>query len=155
MRMNAAHRPPRGIIARLVPYAVSIAFIAAVAAPMFGPTRSDSFPLSTYPMFSGRQSPEANIPHAIAVSHDGERSVLPPSAIFNDEVIQAIQTLRQAIAAGTEATLDLCEQIAARAGPDAARVEIVTDRYNAIDYFRGDKTPLASTLHAECEVPGP
>lgn len=139
-------------LSRVAPYVISLVFIAAVAYPMFGSTRDDSFPLSTYPMFSGRQSPVADIPHAIAVSEDGERSVLPPAAVFNDEVIQALQTLRQAIAAGPEASMDLCRRIAGRAGEDAARVEIVTDRYDAVRYFEGDKASLASTLHAACEV---
>ena len=135
-------------------YLVSIAFAAAVALPILGSTKSDSFPLSTYPMFSGRQSPEADIPHAVAITEDGERRVLPPDAILNDEVIQAFETLLQAIADGPEATQALCERIAARAGrPHDVAVEIVTDRYHAIHYFDGGEEPLRSTVHASCEIP--
>ncbi|HET9477677.1 MAG TPA: hypothetical protein VFP63_09330 [Dehalococcoidia bacterium] len=134
-------------------YLVSIAFAAAVALPVLGSTESDSFPLSTYPMFSGRQSAEADIPHAVAITEGGERRVLPPDAILNDEVIQAFETLRQAIADGPEATHALCERIAARAGrPGDVAVEIVTDRYDAIRYFEGDEKPLRSTVHASCKV---
>jgi hypothetical protein len=104
-------------------------------------------------MFSGRQSAEADIPHAVAIGEDGERRVLPPDAILNDEVIQSFETLRQAIADGPEATQALCERIAARAGrPRDVAVEIVTDRYDAIRYFEGDEEPLRSTVHASCAV---
>lgn len=135
-------------------YVVSIAFAVAVALPLLWSPRSDSFPLSTYPMFSGRQSAEADIPHAVAVHKDGGRRILPPDAVLNDEVIQAFETLRQAIADGPQATLALCERIAARAGrPGDTSVQIVTDRYDAVRYFEGDKEPLRSTVHASCEVP--
>ena len=134
-------------------YLVSMAFAAAVALPVLGSTESDSFPLSTYPMFSGRQSAEADIPHAIAITDGGERRILPPDAVLNDEVIQAFETLRQAIADGPEETQALCERIAARAGRSGdVSVQIVTDRYDAIRYFEGDEEPLRSTVHASCEV---
>ena len=134
-------------------YLISIAFAAAVALPMFGSPRHDSFPLSTYPMFSGRQSPEADVPHAVAIAEDGTRRVLPPDAILNDEVIQAFETLRQAISQGPESTRALCERIAKRTGkPGDTTVQIVTDHYNAIRYFEGDEQPIRSTVHASCEV---
>jgi hypothetical protein len=104
-------------------------------------------------MFSGRKTAEADIPHALAISADGGSRILPPSAVFNGEVVQAFETLRQAIASGPEATQDLCRQIAERAGGDAAQVMIVTDRFDAVRYWQGDKEPIASTIHATCEVP--
>lgn len=142
-------------LTRIAPYAVSIIILLAVAAPMLTSTDTDSFPLSNYPMFSGRATAETSIPHAIAIDAGGERSILPPSAVFNDEIVQAYETLRQAIRAGPDTTLDLCNQIATRAGDDAVTVEIVTDRFDAIRYFEGDETPLSSTVHATCEVPPP
>ncbi len=136
-------------------YLLSIAFAAAIALPVLGSPQSDSFPLSTYPMFSGRQSPEADIPHAVAITNAGARRLLPPDAVLNDEVIQAFETLRQAIADGPESTQALCERIAARAGrPGDSSVQIVTDRYHAIRYFDGNEEPLRSTVHASCEVTG-
>jgi hypothetical protein len=134
-------------------YLISFVFAAAVALPALGSPRDDSFPLSTYPMFSGRQSAEADIPHAVAIAESGERRILPPSAILNDEVIQAFETLRQAIAQGPESTRTMCERIAERASrPGDLAIEIVTDRYDAIRYFEGHKEPLRSTVHASCEV---
>lgn len=141
-------------LTRIAPYAVSIIIILAVLAPVLTSTDTDSFPLSNYPMFSGRKTAEASVPHAIAINENGDRRILPPSAIFNDEVVQAVETLRQAIAAGPEATLDLCRQAAERGAQPGETVHIVTDTFNAITYFEGDKTPLASTTHATCEAPG-
>jgi hypothetical protein len=132
-------------------YLISMAFAVAVALPMLGSPRDDSFPLSTYPMFSGRQSPEADVPHAVAIAEDGTRRVLPPDAILNDEVVQAFETLRQAISQGAESTRALCERIARRAGkPGDTTFQIVTDRYNAIRYFEGQVQPIQSTVHTSC-----
>lgn len=143
-------------MSRAKAFAVSLAFVVAVALPVFGSPQDDSFPLSTYPMFSGRQTAIADIPHAVALSAGGELRVLPPSAVLNDEVVQAFETLRQTIARGPDATQALCERIAERAGqPGDVAVHIVTDRYDAVRYFEGDKEPLASTVHAKCEVVAP
>jgi len=140
---------------RLWSYAFAAALVIAVLWPLAGDPRGDSFPFSTFPMFSGRQSPEATIPHAIAINPQGERSVLPPQAVANDEVIQAFETLRQAVRQGPEATARLCERAAGWSSgrEDAVRVEIVSDTYDAVRYFEGDKAPLATTVHATCEVP--
>ncbi|MEX0683608.1 MAG: hypothetical protein WD904_00890 [Dehalococcoidia bacterium] len=137
-------------------YVFAAALVVGVLLPVAGDPRGDSFPFSTFPMFSGRQSPEATIPHAVAIDASGERSALPPEAIANDEVVQAFETLRQAIRQGADATARLCERAAEWSdghGADTARVEIVTDTFNAIRYFEGDKEPLATTVHATCEVP--
>jgi hypothetical protein len=140
-------------MSRAKAYVLSLLFVAAVALPVFGSPRDDGFPLSTYPMFSGRKTAEADIAHAVALSTDGSRRVLPPAAVLNDEVVQAFETLRRAIARGPEATRALCERIAGRAGrPGDVAVEIVTDRYDAVRYFHGEKQPIASTVHARCEV---
>jgi hypothetical protein len=148
--------PGRAVRGRLWAYGVSLALAAAVIWPVLGDPRDDSFPLSTYPMFSGRQSPETDISHIVAFTAEGERSVLPPEAVANDEVVQAFETIRQAVAQGPAATRALCEDAAAWAAghrEGVARVVVVTDTYDAVAYFDGDKAPRGSTVHAECEVP--
>ena len=137
-------------------YALGAALIIAVLLPLAGDPRADSFPLSTYPMFAGRQSSEATIPHAIVIDAAGVRSPLPPVAVANDEVIQAFETLRQAVRQGPDATARLCTRAAdwyAGRGQGPARVEIVSDTYNAVAYFDGAKEPVATEVHASCEVP--
>jgi hypothetical protein len=127
----------------------------AVLLPMLGDPRDDSFPLSTYPMFSGRKSTEASIPHVVGYHADGSRVVLPPESVANDEVIQAFETVRQAIRQGSSGTAALCEEAAGWASTrreDVVSVAVVTDTYDALEYFDGDKAPVAGTTHAECEV---
>ena len=63
---------------RVWSYGLGAALIIAVLLPLAGDPRADSFPFSTYPMFSGRQSSEATIPHAVVIDAGGERSPLPP-----------------------------------------------------------------------------
>jgi hypothetical protein len=136
-------------------YGLGALLVLAVLWPMTGDPRGDSFPFSTYPMFSGRQSPEVTVPHAIAVSAGGERSVLPPEAVANDEVMQAFETLRQAVGAGAEATDRLCARAAdwAAGRTEAGRVQIVSDTFDAVRYFEGERAPLATRVHSTCEVP--
>jgi hypothetical protein len=143
-------------LTRAWPYGFAAALIVTMLLPLLGDPRGDSFPLSTYPMFAGRASSEATIPHAVLVSAGGARTVLPPEAVANDEVVQAYETLRQAVRQGPEATARLCARAAewqAGRGDDAGRVEIVSDTYDAVAYFEGDDKPLATTVHASCEVP--
>ena len=145
---------------RLRAYLITTLLAGAVAAPLFGILRSDSFPISTYPMFASARASEVAISHALAVRTDGERRPLPPSAVANAEVIQAFETVRQALRQGPEATQALCDRIAAGLAHSGGqggtkRVEIVTDRFDAVSYFKGDTQPLASTVHAQCEVRSP
>lgn len=141
---------------RIWSYGLGAALTIAVLLPLAGDPRDDGFPLSTYPMFSGRQSAEATIPHAVVIDAAGERAPLPPVTVANDEVIQAFETLRQAVRQGPEATARLCAHAAdwyagRHEGP--ARVEIVSDTYDAIAYFEGDRQPVATEVHASCEAP--
>ena len=143
-------------LARGWSYAFGLVLVAAVLLPLAGDPRADSFPLSTYPMFSGRQTAEVTVPHAVVIGADGERSALPPEAVANDEVIQAFETLRQAIRQGPESTARVCERAAAWYGDredGPARVEVVSDTFDAVAYFDGDKEPIATRVHATCEVP--
>lgn len=136
-------------------YAVTLALAAAVLLPVLGDPRGDGFPLSTYPMFSGRQSPEASISHVVAFTADEQRLVLPPEAVANDEVIQAFETVRQAISQGPASTQALCEKAAAWAADHRSTVTgvmVVTDTYDAVRYFDGHKEPVSSSVHAQCEV---
>ncbi|MPZ23947.1 MAG: hypothetical protein GEU28_10485 [Dehalococcoidia bacterium] len=140
---------------KLRAYVLTALFGVAVAVPAIPELMSDDFPISTYPMFSGRQSETATIARAEGLRHDGGADRLAPSLVANDEVIQAFETIRQAIAQGSEATRTLCERIAGRLSDDEyASVRIVSSTYNVVDYFGEDTGPLASEVHADCRVEG-
>ena len=135
---------------------VSVVFVIAVLLPVLGDSRSDSFPLSTYPMFSGLKDSTASIDHVVGVAGDGSRTVLPPESVANDEVLQARAIIRQAVRQGPDATEKLCRQAALwvyeSRWEKIETVEVTTDRFDSLAYFDGDKSPTSSVLHARCVV---
>lgn len=144
-----------GTLRRAWACAFSAALIAAVLWPLFGSARADSFPFSTYPMFSGHQSSEVTIAHVVAVDAAGSAEALPPEALGTDEVIQAFETVRQAIRQGDASVVALCASAADWARDrrkDAVSIAVVTDTYDGIEYFDGASEPTASETHAMCEV---
>lgn len=136
-------------------YAFSAAIIAAVLWPAFGSVHGDSFPFSTYPMFSGRQSAEVSIAHVVAVDAAGNAEALPPEALGSDEVIQAFETVRQAVRQGDASVAALCADAADWARDhreDAVSITVLTDTYDGVAYFDGKTEPTASVTHETCEV---
>ena len=68
--------------------------------------------------------------------------------------------MNQAASVVTTAIVDgradeLCTEIAGRVGwraADAAAVEVVTERYDAVRWFDGERTPVERVVHARCPV---
>ena len=110
----------------------------------------DSYPLSTYPMFSSNRTTREPIDTAVLVSDDGEQSMLSPRIIAGtDEPIIATVTVSNAIANGT--VDQLCADIALRLGPGAiGSIEIITVVYDALDWFDGRRDPIERSVHASC-----
>jgi hypothetical protein len=137
-------------------YGVSLVAVVIVASPLLGAFANDSFPISTYPMFANARPREALVSSAVMTWSDGTSAPVPPRRVANDEVIQAFETIRQAIRQGPAATQALCERIAARVASDGAEtVSIVTGAYDAVAYFEGEKEPSALVVHTSCEVDRP
>ena len=143
---------------RLHAYLLSTVMIIAVGAPAFRNPDEDSYPLSTYPMFSRRRGRTNTVTSALAIA--GEREVkVPPEYVANAETMQAFRTLTTAVMAGGEAAQTLCQAIARRL-PDASdpelahaqRVELVTESVDAIDYLAGRAKPEQRRVHARCAV---
>ena len=110
----------------------------------------DSYPLSTYPMFSSNRTTREPVDTAVLVSSDGEQSMLSPRIIAGtDEPIIATVTVSNAIANGTAD--ELCADIALRLGPGAiGSIEIITVVYDALDWFDGRRDPIERSVHASC-----
>ena len=139
---------------RLVAYAAIVAVLLVVGVVPLVLDR-DSFPLSTYPMFSSRRSTAESVDTAVAVDAAGALQRLGPERIAGtDEIILATATVGGAIAAGT--TDALCREIAGRVAsvgpPSAVAVEVVTERFDALDWYDGDREPLQRDVHATCPV---
>jgi hypothetical protein len=115
----------------------------------------DSFPLSTFPMFASKRTSSETVDTAVAVADQRVWRLDPQRIGGTDEVIQAAATVSDAIAAGHADRL--CAEIARRvstAGPrEATAVEVVTEQYDSIGWFAGDRTPLARVVHAHCPIP--
>ena len=130
--------------------ALGAAIVVLAAAPVVGSPADDSFPLSTYPMFSLARPQETTVSSAAGFDAAGTRLRLSPRVVGGTgEVIQAAGTVGQAIGAGT--TDDLCREVLAEAPDNVVVVEIVTETYDVIAYFDGDEEPLERTVHSRCE----
>jgi hypothetical protein len=136
--------------------------IAAVAWPALRAPQDDSYPLSTYPMFAHRRGRDNDVTRALAILPDASETPVPPRYVANAETMQAFYTLARAVAGGSETALALCESIAQRLAvarepkfARARRVELVTERVDAIDYLAGRAKPYERRVHASCAVGAP
>lgn len=142
-------------------YTLSVLVLAAVSYPALLDPSEDSFPLSTYPMFSRDRGRTAPVVSALAVGEGFERP-LPPKYVANSEAMQALQTLQKTVRAGRRAALSLCRAIAERAVRDAdpefaamTEVALVTRRVDAIRYLAGEEHELARNVHVRCRAQAP
>ncbi|WP_437679729.1 hypothetical protein [Sorangium sp. So ce131] len=139
-------------------YGVSAGLVLLMLTPLFRRPPVDSFPLSTYPMFSwGRHDARTTVERAVGVSSRGERRPIPPRLVGSEEVLQAKATLAQSIRQGARAARALCRGIAARVAEqdsyaDVVAIEIRTDTFDAVAFFDGQEAPVDSKLHATCKV---
>lgn len=120
----------------------------------------DSYPVSNLPMFESPRTRTEPVVTAVAIGGEGDTARVwrlgPQRLAGTDEVIAAGATLRRAVAAGTADVL--CGEIAARVadqGPHEARfIEVVTERYDAVAWFQGERTPIERVVHHRCAVTG-
>jgi hypothetical protein len=115
----------------------------------------DSYPHSHLPMFSLNRGEIARIDTAVGIDNHGETVRLGPRLIAaTDEVIMAKDAVVNAIR--SRSTLKLCAEIAdrvKRSRPDIHQIHVVTNIYNTVNWFTGDKEPINVETHARCAVP--
>lgn len=142
---------------RVLVYAFSFALVGAVVAPGLVPGVSDSFPLSTYPMFSRARPETMWAATARAVTADGDEVVVATSDIATSEPMQAVATLKRALDGGPAAARALCRDIAGRVAdePGVVAVELRWEQYPVLGYFRGETEPRAVRRVARCAVASP
>ena len=136
-------------------WAVPIAAIVLLATlwPLaWSSADDDDFPLSTYPMFSRSAGTEVAIPHVVWFDSEGNRSVVDRGDLGAGEVMQAFESLRIIVRSDDEAQT-FCVDVAGRVSDAAVEVQVVTDTFDAVEYFADNRIPSASTVHASC-VPG-
>lgn len=119
-------------------------------------TERDSFPHSTYPMFSTRRGADTAVDTAVAVGSGGEVRRLDPERIAaTDEVILAAANVSRHVRAGTADVLctEIAERVSSSGPADAVVIEVVTERFDAVAWFEDERAPLERIVHASCEVP--
>jgi hypothetical protein len=146
-------RPLRRVPALLF----SALVVAATIGPALRDPPRDSFPLSTFPMFSSVRK-QAWLHVIVGFDAQDNEHKIPPSLVANIEVMQAAETIR--IAVRRKRPKLLCEQVAARVAedPDFAqivRLEVQSRRFDPRTYFveADGKTPLKLRRRARCEIP--
>jgi hypothetical protein len=142
---------------------VSVVLMGIALWPLVRRPLVDSFPHSTYPMFSQNLQPVSDVDLAIGIDTVGNLVTLNPDLIADTgEVIVAGSIVRQAVRSGDSATANLCESVARNVLDDRSEegpaietvtsIEIRTHTYDAVKWFAGDTTPLDVIVHTSCPV---
>lgn len=142
---------------KLLAYGWGMGLVLLSAWPAFRTPRVDSYPLSTYPMFSERRG-QPWLHRIVAVDRAGVSVPLPPSLIANAETLQAAAAVRRAVEGGKGAMRALCTEVITRIESDpefqhVRELRIQAVQYDPLEYFQALRAPLTTrTLHS-CRVP--
>ncbi|MEM7140633.1 MAG: hypothetical protein AAF548_06320 [Actinomycetota bacterium] len=121
---------------------------AVVLSPLLREPRSDTYPLSTYPMFASDRGAQHRIATAVErIDEVTVRRLSPHLIAGTDEVILASVTVQRAIR-DDEADA-LCEEIAARLGAGRL-VEVRVETVNVVDVIARDAEPISVDVEATC-----
>ena len=122
----------------------------------------DSFPLSTYPMFSTDRKGRIIVPHVVGITAEGERLPLHYRHFGTGGLNQVRKQIARGIRRGDAANIAqrYADSLAAtkrRREADVVRVLVVRSRFLFDDYFADDarpKLPAEETVYAQCRVGG-
>lgn len=134
---------------------VSLFVVAAILAPALRDPPRDSFPLSTYPMFSSVRGPSW-VHVVVGFDAEGREHRVDPSVVANAEVMQAARTI--ALAVRRFRSRQLCLEVAGRVAGERAlagveRLEVQSRRFDPRTYFESGGVPERTIRRARCEVP--
>ena len=128
---------------RLIPAVAAV----VVLAPLIREPTSDTYPLSTYPMFATDRGHIHSIASAVERTSDGFARLSPKLIAGTDEAVLASVTVKQAIRLG-EAEI-LCEEILERLG-SGRQVEVRTETLDVVALSVEGSTDSTVTVHATC-----
>jgi hypothetical protein len=134
--------------------AALLALTLAPAAAHLGADIEDSFPFSTYPMFSQPRNETYRVSYAVAVAADGAQTRLSYRLAGAGGFNQVRRQIRRAARDGRADVLctEIADRLAAR-GTGAVGVAVLTGRFDLRGYFRDAPEPVETEVHARCTVP--
>lgn len=124
----------------------------------------DSFPLSTYPMFSTDRKGRVTVPHVIGITDDGQRVPLHYRHYGTGGLNQVRKHIARGVRRGHAAKIAqrYADSLAApkkkfrRREASVERVLVVRSRFEFDEYFSSTPCtlPVRETVHAQCVVGG-
>ena len=119
-----------------------------VLSPLARDPQSDTYPLSTYPMFASDRGEVHRIATVVEVRDDGTTARLSPELIAGtDEVILTAVTVSRAVRDGDAG--ELCQEVAARLGA-GRRARVQTETHDVTELIARGAPASAIDIHAEC-----
>jgi hypothetical protein len=140
----------------LLGYGWGLLLVLASGVPALLDPLRDSYPFSTYPMFS-RHRGQPWVDQLVGIEKGGRERAIEPELIANAETLQASAAIHAALASGKGKTRELCQKVAERVAREPSyqavrRLEVRGVRYDPIRYFSEQKQPLQTVRHARCRV---
>ena len=130
-------------ITRLIPAVAAV----LVLSPLFRDPLSDTYPLSTYPMFATDRGSIHSIATVVERTDDGFERLSSKLISGTDEAVLASVTVSQAVRRG-EADV-LCEEVLERLGAEH-RVEVRTETLDVVALSVEGSAGSTVTVHATC-----
>ena len=118
-----------------------------VLSPLLRDPTSDTYPLSTYPMFATDRGNVHTIATAVERTDDGFVRLSPKLIAGTDEAVLASVTVTRAVRLG-EADI-LCEEILERVGSDR-QIEVRTETLDVVVLSVEGSSDSTVTVHARC-----
>jgi len=146
---------PNVVSKKLAAALLTSVMVVLVVSPVFRSPPTDSFPLSTFPMFSDLVEPVVAIDVVVGIDTTGASVSLGPRVIAGtDEVIIAGSIVRQAVRGGAASAAQLCDDVVSRVGADKGltAIEVRTETVDAIAWFSGSSQPLSTQVHHRCAL---
>lgn len=122
----------------------------------------DSFPISTYPMFSADRKGRVTVPHVVGITSDWQRIPLHYRHYGTGGLNQVRKQIARGVRRGDAAKIAQRYANSVAKSPrrnevDVIRVLVVRSRFSFDDYFSTNapsKLPIRESIHAQCEVGG-
>lgn len=130
--------------------------VIATLAPLLRSPPRDSYPLSTYPMFSTHRGRDSAVATAVGLDGNEVRRLSPSLIGGTDEVMLAVQTVAGAVRVDGAETLcvTIAERVATAGQPDVDEVVVRIEHHDPVAFFAGDRrAPEHVEQLARCAVP--